>query len=232
MHGVVFSSNHTVLQLPAIPAATAWHKDPQLLPSPGTGRRRGAVHTRSTAASTGSARGNAPLARLSPGDLTAAKGRLGVPNSKQLPLPGVRLWLPKTSDRRQGKPELGRALRSLHAGGWPAPRPSFRSCFLETCWRRRARAEPGGLQGSGGSLVPLGRAAGTGTAGEMLMHSTKQKSAISVPGKMPCASGGCPGVGTGRCLLQPPQHRLAPLAKLGKAREGQDTAQHHWQRWA
>lgn len=61
--------------------------------------------------------GNAPLARLGPDDLTAAKGCASVPESKQLPLPRVRLWLPKTSDRRQGKPALGRALGSPPACG-------------------------------------------------------------------------------------------------------------------
>lgn len=89
-----------------------------------------------------------------PAILWQLKGHLGVRDSKQLPLPRVRLWLPKTSDRRQGKPELGRALGSLPACGWPALRPNFQSCFLETYWRRRARAGPGvaGLRVEASSL--------------------------------------------------------------------------------
>jgi len=73
-----------------------------------------------------------------------ATGCLGVPASQQLPLPRVRLWLPKTSDWRQGKPELGRALGS--PPGWPAPRPRLWSCFPEACGRQRARAELGGCR--------------------------------------------------------------------------------------
>lgn len=118
-------------------------------------RRRGAARTRGIAASAGSARGIAPLAHLSPGDLTAAEGPSGCPGQQTTAAPeSPASAAKKPSDRRQGKPELGRALGSLPACGWPALRPSFRSCFLETYWRRR---QSRGLQGSGGKPRPSGQ---------------------------------------------------------------------------
>lgn len=84
----------------------------------------------------------------------------------------------------------------------------------------------GGLQGSGGSLVPPGRAGCTATAGEMLVCRMEQKSVILVPGKMPCmclGGGGGPQVAghwevASPAPLTPAWQPWPSSARLGKGR--------------